>query len=48
MNGRDIPGANLFRLYVYDKEMSKCLNHFKNILKEETFNQLWTDFLPLL
>ena len=22
----------------------KCLNHFKNILKKEKFNQLWTDF----
>ena len=69
MNGRAIPGAFLFRLYVCDKEMSwphhirethqpdwvvyvqlwalvedKCLNHFKNILKKEKFNQLWTDF----
>ena len=23
---------------------NKCLNHFKNILKKEKFNQLWTDF----
>jgi len=23
----------------------KCLNHLKNILKKEKFNQLWTDFL---
>ena len=26
----------------------KCLNHFKNILKKEKFNQLWTDFWLLL
>jgi hypothetical protein len=43
MNGRAIPGAYLFRLYVCVKaEMNrlcalvedKCLNHFKNILKK--------------
>jgi hypothetical protein len=53
MNGRAIPGAYLFRLYVCDKaEMNrlcalvedKCLNHFKNVLKKREVQSTWTDF----
>ena len=34
--------AEMNRLCVLVED--KCLNHFKNILKKEKFNQLWTDF----
>jgi hypothetical protein len=54
MNGRTIPGAYLFRLYVCDKaEMyrlcalveDKCLNHFKNILKKREVQSTLDKFL---
>jgi hypothetical protein len=54
MNGRAISGAYLFRLYVCDKaEMNrlcalvedKCLNHFKNILKQREAQSTLDRFL---
>jgi hypothetical protein len=58
MNGRAIPGAYLFRLYVCDKEMSwphhigrlktSVWITLKTLWKKEKFNQFWTDFLLLL
>jgi hypothetical protein len=54
MNGRAIPGAYLFRLYVCDKvEMNRlcavvedeCLNHFKNILKKREVQSTLDGFL---